>query len=202
MKSLIIIGVPRAGKSTLANAVAKKIGCTDTVSLIAIDAIRGGLDNVRNKNHFYKGFVRPAKHMSKTIQKRQQSKSIRETLQFTERFLKEMHDVSTVIFEGYYISPQTAVKLFNKDDFKIVAIGYPNIDLETKCKAIRKYDKDTPTNRLDDERLKKRLENFIKESKRIEKDSKNLGIHFIDTSKNYNQTIKDFADNVLEFLSE
>lgn len=44
MKSLIILGVPRAGKSTLATNIAKKLSETgNALSLINADAIMGGL---------------------------------------------------------------------------------------------------------------------------------------------------------------
>lgn len=59
MKSLIILGVPRAGKSTLATNIAKKLSETgNALSLINADAIMGGLTAERGGYNLYKLLLR------------------------------------------------------------------------------------------------------------------------------------------------
>lgn len=53
MKNLIIIGIPRAGKTTLAKCVAQEIGKNGyPVSVVSADAILGGLTQIRKKSFF------------------------------------------------------------------------------------------------------------------------------------------------------
>lgn len=64
MKSLIILGVPRAGKSTLATNIAKKLSETgNALSLINADAIMGGLTAERGGYNLYKLLLRPLRHI-------------------------------------------------------------------------------------------------------------------------------------------
>ena len=181
MKNLIILGVPRAGKSTLATNVAKKLSeCGDPISLINADAVMGGLTAER-RNH----------------SKQQMRKNL---VNFIGRFLDETAQTSTVIFEGAYISPEYATKIFNTKKFKIVVIGYPNISAEDKCKDIRKFDKKTPLNSLNDSELFNRISGLIKTSQEYQKQCKKYKMTFIDTSYDYHGEIKKFTENVCEYL--
>lgn len=203
MKNLIIIGIPRAGKTTLAKCVAQEIGKNGyPVSVVSADAILGGLTQIRKKSFFYTAVVRPCKHILPFISTAYKIKLMSDLYKFVPRFLSEQSEVLTVIYEDPYLSIDTAKQIFNKKKFKIVAIGYPNADIDKKIADIRKFDSNTPANRKNDEKLHIFVQTMINNSRNLAAKAKKHKILFIDTSNNYNAEIKKFAKSATQFLCD
>lgn len=201
MKNLIIIGIPRAGKTTLAQTVAREIGAAGhAVSVVSADALVGGLTQVYKRNLFYAGFIRPLKHVFRFLDRQYTARLIRDLHIMAGRFLNEQADVSTVIYEDAYLTVDRAIKLFDKKRFKIVAIGYPNANPDEKMADIRRHDGNTPANRMDDAELRKFVDAMMDNSRRLAHDAMKCKIPFIDTSVDYRGAIDDFAKNVIKFL--
>lgn len=201
MKNLIIIGAPRAGKTTLAKQIAQKLNDMGNItSLISSDALMGGLQNMNKHFAWYSHIYRPVKHILPAMRQKYNQILLRELSSFIQQYLPEQSDVSLVIYEGCHITPSMAVKLFNPEKFFIVAIGYPNADIDKKMQDIRKYDKNTPAQRRNDIQLRQYLQNAIKFSKHMESECRKLKIPFIDTSHDYNGEIQKFINFVPKFL--
>lgn len=201
MKSLIVIGIARAGKSTLAAGVARKIGAAGIpVSLMSADALMGGLQSVKKASFWYSWVYRPIKHLIPALSRRYKRQLGRDLAAFSRLALAEQDVVSTVIYEGCYLWPADAVRMFDPKRFKIVAIGYPNMTIEQKMADVRKYDKDSPAQKRSDERLHEYIRIAIENSRVMERECKKYNIPFIDTSYDYRGEIKKFVDNSLEFL--
>ena len=203
MKNLIILGVPRAGKSTLATVVAKKLSTTGLpLSLINADAVMGGLTAERSGGKFYKYIMRPLRHIVPGGRMRSKRQLRKKFCDFIVRFLSETAQTSLVVFEGAYISPERAVKMFDTNRFKIVVIGYPNISVHDKCADIRKFDKRSPINSLNEADMMARVSGLIKASQDYYKFCKKHNIEFVDTSYDYHGAIQHFADRVIAFLDD
>lgn len=201
MKNLVIIGIPRAGKTTLAKSVAQKIeSAGHPVSVISADALVGGLTQIRKKNFFYNAIYRPLKHVFPAMSRAYKAGLIRDLHNVATRFLSEQSDVSTVVYEDAYLTPTMAAKMFDRKKFKIIAIGYPNADIDKKIADIRKFDGKTPANRRNDEDLRVFVNSMIDSSRRLEHDAKKHKMPFIDTSHDYQGQIKKFTNNVLKIL--
>ena len=201
MKSLIIIGVPRAGKSTLATGVARKIGMANNpVSLISADALMGGLQSLQKVSFWYSYMYRPIKHLIPVLAQKYKQLLNHNLSAFSKIALAEQDAFSTVIYEGCYLGPSDAIHMFDPERFKIVAIGYPNITPEQKTADIRKYDKNTHIQRLDDKQLYEYIHSLIKASRKMARECKKYNIPFVDTSFDYCGEIQKFVDNSLDFL--
>ena len=201
MKGLIILGVARAGKSTLADRVARKIGTTGVpVSLFAADAMMGGMQSIQKSSFGYACFYRPLKHIMPWLARRYHARLQRDLVAFLARALREQGAVSTVIFEGCYLTPSMAIRMFDPAEFRIVGIGYPNADIAAKMRDIRKYDVNTPAARRDDARLTEYIRDKISNSRHLAAECQKYNIPFIDTSTDYHGQIQAFVDNVIEFL--
>lgn len=201
MKNLIILGVPRAGKSTLAKYVTKQLISEGVpVVLMPADSIVGGL-TARRAGFMWRIFVRPTRHIFPCLLKRSKKSLENNLCRFIKRFVDETSLDFPIIFEGAYISPSKAEHMFDPQKCKIVVVGYPNATLEEKIKNIRQFDDNTAISKQDDITIKKTITTFIKISKQYEKESKNKFV-FLDTSKQYHKTLCDFAKNVSEFLTE
>ncbi len=202
MKNLIILGVPRAGKSTLTKYVVNQmIQEGIPVTLMSGDALIGGL-TAQRAGLIWHIFVRPWRHIFPFI-KRTSKKSLHNNCRrFITRFFNETSSEFPIIFEGAHITPAQATKMFDQKHCKIVVVGYPNATPEDKIADIRKFDKNnTAISAQDDASLRKTVMNLIKISKQYEQESMGKFV-FLDTSKNYQETLKNFAKNVSKFLNE
>ena len=201
MKSLIILGVPRAGKSTLAHMVASKLGANgNTVSLIYGDAVIGGLTQVRHSNLLWRTFIRPLRHIIPFANMFSRWRLNKVMMNFVVRFLTETAQNSIVVFEGVQISPDMAARIFPRDIFQICTVGYPTVDAATKCKDIKSFDNKSHISRLSDKKMSKRIKRYIKKSIKYRKQCAKHDIVFIDTSHDYQGALTRFSDNICTFL--
>jgi len=202
MKNLIILGVPRAGKSTLAKYIVRQmIHDKNPVILIPGDSLMGGFTAQRT-SIIWRILVRPLRHIFPFI-KRNSKKSLHNNYRrFITRFFNETSSEFPVVFEGAYITPAQAAKMFDPKQCKIVVVGYPNANPKDKIADIRKFDnKNTAIGAQDEASLRKTVMNLIEISKQYEKESRGKFV-FLDTSKNYQETLKNFATNISKFLNE
>lgn len=201
MKSLIILGVPRAGKSTLAKYVVKQLVADGVpVTLMSADSLMGGLTE-RRASFMWRIFVRPLRHIFPCFKRKSKKILHSDFCRFIKRFFDETSSEFPVIFEGAYITPNQATQIFNQDTVKIVVVGYPYADIQEKIADIKKFDTNSPISRLDDKQIQYTVENLIKLSQQYLKESKDKCV-FLDTSKEYHKTLQDFAKNISAFLSE
>ena len=201
MKNLVILGVPRAGKSTLAYMCARQLAVDGSpAALVSADALLGGLMAHRN-SFFWRVFVRGLRHLFPSLKRASEQRLHRNMARFIKRFFKEMSDEIPIVFEGAYIDPNMAKKLFDLDKVKIVVVGYPNANADDKVADIRKFDKDTPISKLDDQHVKQRISRYIKTSKKYMEQSQGHFL-FLDTSSDYHGVLDNFAKNVKSYLED
>lgn len=201
MKSLIILGVPRAGKSTLAKYVVEQMISEEIpVTLLSADALIGGL-TAKRAGLLWRIFVRPLRHIFPVLRKNSKKTLHNDLRRFITRFFDETSADFPVVFEGAYITPAQAMQMFNPDKCKIVVVGYPNVDIQQKVADIRKFDKHSPISRLNDKSIQDRIKKLVNISKQYQQEADGKCI-FLDTSKEYHKTLKDFAKNISKFLNE
>lgn len=203
MKSLVILGVPRSGKTTLAREVlglfsADKIA----VSFLSADSIIGGLTDIQKHNVFWRVFVRPVRHIFPKMREQTKALRVSKMLSFVGRFINESSDIAPVVYEGAYITPDDAVKIFNQKKCMIVVIGYPNCTVDAKIRNIKRYDKKTPYTQRTAEQLTQLIKTNIERSKKMAAMAKKHKFMFIDTSTDYTHTIQSAARDIYKQLSK
>lgn len=159
MKSVLIIGVPRSGKTTLANLLCEHYG----YSLVSIDALVASFGNVFPELGFH---LEPEKteHMV-----------ARFVFEYIDRLNQEYPDRRFAV-EGCHISPQTAATCAGCD---VVCLGYPELAPEQFLVRVRQTD--WAASKPDDEILQMG-EYFTGQSKQHCLYCQKNGIHFIDTT--------------------
>ena len=203
MKSLVILGVPRAGKTRLSTKVAGQLAKEGFVPcVLPADVILSSLDKCR-KTLFWRYVIRPLKHVVPFANKISKQRLINKMVVFSRNFFKSIPDDKVVIFEGAYITPEEAIKKFDLNATKIVVIGYTHADIKQKMADIRKYSRGvSPLIKKTDEELYNRVAGFIAKSQEHKKMSEKYGLVFLDTSDDYCGTINSFAENIVDFLSD
>lgn len=185
-KSLLIIGHPRSGKSTLADMVADRYG----LSFMSLDSLNQTFREILPELGMHH---EPEKSESKF------APFLFKYMDWTA--YKPVYWPRRFVFEGCHVFPKTADKMMNKDKYKLVALGCPNLTPEQFVAAIRKNDRPYDwTAKKSDEELYQMAQDYIVKGKRIESECKELDIPFIDTSFNREEKLKEFADNLEDFL--
>ncbi|MDR1071470.1 MAG: hypothetical protein LBL21_02415 [Rickettsiales bacterium] len=185
MKNLIILGVERSGKSSLAEMLIARGGFSDVSMDYLADSITYGLPQVGLKDDSEIDNPTFLSFMQKMID--------------TFPYAKLPH---VTIIEGIRISPRKAVEITKPDEYKIVVLGYPNRTATEVLKRIREKEQDNCwTKDENDEFILEWVDKWIERSKIYQKDCHELGLTFIDTSFDFENSLNDFANNICEFLA-
>ena len=178
MKSLIIIGVPRAGKSSLANMICDKLG----YGLISIDAIVAT---------FYKTFPELGIHA-------EPEKSEPILSKFIFEFLHQLHlenPTRKYVIEGCHLSPETVAKNISYETCDAVCLGYPDLAPEQFLARVRKTNW---ASAKDDCEITQMGEYFIKQSKQQKTACDRHAIKFIDTSDDIEKALTEYIQQTYE----
>lgn len=101
------------------------------------------------------------------------------------------------IIDSAQILPSDIVKYLDRDKWDIYYFGYPDLTAKAKLKQMSRYntDKDWTYNKSDKELLEV-LNKLVLSSRRIQKDCRNIGITFVDTSNDYEKTINSIIRSI------
>jgi len=175
MKNVIIAGVSRAGKSTLAKKIAKDY----QMSYIPFDSIVSTLEELYPQTGI--------SHQDENIE---MSKSI---AVFLKGFMKhlEYEDINYVL-DLYQVFPSDIKDLFKADTHILIYLGYPYLCAEDKLIHVRKHAREKDwTNRVEDAEMIRILDLFIKESKLMENQCKKEHVDFFDTGELFEETLNN-----------
>lgn len=166
MKSILIIGVARSGKSRFS----KKF---KGYNHIPLDYFTSSL-----KHNF-----KETKITSNPIIDKESSKNLSLLL---SRVIDIMNnDKENYIIDSAHLYPEDIIGYIDTNKWDVYCLGYPNISVEKKFNEIRKYDNSNDwTYKRTDEELKSIISKLIIISKEMEKTCNKLNIKFIDTENN------------------
>ena len=200
MKNLVILGTARAGKSYLSKNVVGELSKNNhVVTLLPGDPLLGAVHKF-SRNLLWKLGFRKIVHAVPWFERIHKKRLRKKFLGFSLYFIDHIEKDVIIVFEGVQIKPDEAVKIFDKNKYKLVIVGYPNISVEQKIKEIRQFDKHSYISNKSDKELSSMFSAHITESKQYYEFAKKHNITFLDTSKNYQKTIKEFAKNICDFL--
>ncbi len=181
MKNVIIMGRPRSGKSTLATMLADRYN----YQIIRTDAIRNSFRDVFPEMNI-------KAHTAIKSEKFQ-------------KFVKHFFDYSVksarnnnfkFVLEGCEITPKDCKDLYANENL-IYVLAQKDITPEEMASNIRKYDtaKDWTT-KMTYEELLSYCEASINKAIKIEKECKELGLAFYDTSKNRKNVLEKIIEDI------
>lgn len=176
MKNILIAGVAKSGKST----ICKKICEGGKYNHIPFDYITASM-----KRNYPEWGVK-----SDVI--------INDTSIILCTLFKTMTDIindteEKFIIDCAHIYPHDIVNKLNLNKWKIIFVGYPNINMNEKISNIRKYDINGWTTKKSDEELKNIIGKLKKISKIIKKECDEYNFTFIDTSDNFEDVINNIS---------
>lgn len=181
MKNIIIIGRPRAGKSTLANMIADKYN----YQIIRTDAIRNTFRDVLPELN-----IRP--HTAIESEKFQMF--IKEFLRLN---IKQARNKYSFVMEGCETSVKDCKEIYDNEDNLIYVLAQKDITPEKMASDIKKYDTEKDwTYEMSYNELIKYCTNSIQKAKIIYEECKKYGLKFFDTSVNREKVLNDIMKDI------
>ncbi|MGJ3247134.1 MAG: hypothetical protein ACFE0I_13820 [Elainellaceae cyanobacterium] len=185
MKTVIICGVCRAGKSRLANMVFNNTKST----IIHADSLTNFL-----KNNIPERFA--VDFQLNGILKPDPSEIIIKKL---IRHMGKEFDYLKIV-ESSVIAPATVNQHFRGDQYISLFLGYPCVDVLQKLETIRQAAIDDPycwSHQYSDLEMLRYIEHFKQLSVDIERTCEQLGLQFTDTSENWSEAIQTAYDFIV-----
>lgn len=186
MKNIIILGVARSGKTTLARMIKQKYS---NYNIIDGDCIRTTFEKVM-----------PKLHINHINGEGMTEKFPEFCSKLFEYQVKEHKGHFNYIFESCDISPFQLKKYFNIKDTIVLFLGYPNLTIEETFNNYKKYalENDYMAKKTDKEIMDRAIM-WTEKSNKLKEECSKYKIRFIDVSYNRNNTfeklIEELCDN-------
>ncbi|MDR2770174.1 MAG: hypothetical protein LBB08_01865 [Rickettsiales bacterium] len=184
-KSLLILGHPRSGKTTLGDMICDKFG----FSFISIDSLVYAFREILPELEMH--------------HEPERSEIIFAPFLFTymDR-IKHASVYRNFVIDSCHVRPKIAEKMMDKDKYKLAVLGCPSLAPEQYVAAIRKNDKSFDwTAKQADNELLSMAKQYISTAKQMESECAGLGIKFIDTSFDRQIKLEKFVENLEDFLT-
>lgn len=175
-KNIIIAGVPRSGKSTLA----KRLCAAQMASYFPMDSVVstfGRLFPETGITHY------DASH----------ERACRAFKPFFCEFLKHLdYEDFEFVADVYHLLPDGAVSEGLTERYAVLFLGYPSADCAEKCSRIRADARENDwTTSLNDPKLEEVVHRFIEESLGLKAACERLGIRFVDTGNRFTERLEE-----------
>lgn len=185
MKNVIIIGRPRAGKSTLANMIVDKYN----YQIIRTDTIRGSFKDVFPELNIKSHTAIDSKEFQLFCKT------------YLERNMRQPRNKYNYVMEGCEMHVKDCKELYDNGDNLIYCLAQVDISPEEMAKNMKDNDTDKDwTNEMSDEERLEYCKRSIEKAKLIKEECKVYGLKFYDTSKNredvLNEIMKDIQKNI------
>lgn len=176
MKNLLIAGVAKSGKSTICGKICEE----EKYNHIPFDYITASM-----KRNYPEWGVK-----SDVI--------INDTSKILCTLFKTIADIindtdEKFIIDCAHIYPHDIANKLDLNKWKIIFVGYPNIDVDEKVKNIRKYDINGWTTKKSDGELKAIINKLKEISNIIKQECDKYNFTFIDTSNNFEYVINNIS---------
>ena len=194
MESILIAGVPRSGKSTIARRVAEAGGA----AYFPVDALVSTLGSLYPElgiTHYTEEPRGVSTHLAPVVVELEQH------LQY---------EGMTVVLDAYQCFPRDLVAALShrhlalptgegagEAPFAVVYVGYPEADVRAKTEDIRAHGRaEDWAQALDDDALAQLVERYVRESGEIRTQCAELGWHFIDTSNDFEAVVSKAVETL------
>ncbi|GEM_PF-4461065 len=179
MKTVVIGGVCRTGKSRLANKIFQNTKSTVFHADHLMNILYNNFpDSVKDK--FPKVLIKLIRNMGKEFN-------------------------YTRIFESCHVDPIVVKSKLNYPNYIFLFLGYPKVNINKKLQQLREYGANHSecwTNQHDDRSLILHIQHFAEISQEHQLKCQQVAIPYFDTSDNFNDVWDEAYDYVMQKLSE
>lgn len=188
MKNILIMGVGRAGKTTLSNMIKEKY---NSYSLIHSDSIKWGLIRAAGKESYYNKNIKEQKEFEHGEYFQ------RVLLEFFNSCIRNDKNNYGYILESGQLEPKIVKEYIDFKNTKIIVLGHGDLTKNDIIKLCRDNDKVGDWSfGISDEELNSQAEKWAEVNQTLKEDCPKYGLEYIDTSKDRDKILKDILEKI------
>lgn len=189
MKNILILGIGRAGKTTLSKMIKEKI---NSYNILHSDSLKWAMIRAKGEEKYYREHVDEQKEF--------------EHGEYFQRTLLELYNSLInqdkkkygYILESGQLYPQIVKEMVDFNNTIVVCLGLGNLSIEDMVNQCIEHDqKDDWTYGLSREYLRKHATDWYNTNKMLKEECPKYGIKYFDTSKNRVETLNNILDEII-----
>jgi len=189
MKNILIMGIGRAGKTTLSKMIKDKY---NGYNLIHSDSLKWALIRAEDKESYYRENVDKQKefehgeYFQKTL------------LQLYNSLIKKDEKQYGYILESGQLHPKYVKEMVDFNNTKVICLGLGDLTVDEMVELCVEHDKEKDwTYGLPREYIKKHAQDWYKCNRMLKEECPKYGIEYVDTSKNREEILKEILENIV-----
>ena len=190
MKNILIMGIGRAGKTTLSKMIKDKF---NNYNLIHSDSLKWALIRAEDKESYFRQNVDKQKEF-------EHSEYFQRTLLgfFNSQVNKDNKKYGCILESGQ-LHPKIVKEMIDFENTIVLCLGLGDFTVNDMVEQCIKFDtEESWTYKLPKEYIAKHAEDWFVSNEMLKKECPKYGIKYIDTSKNREEVLK----NILEYISK
>ncbi len=186
MKNILIMGIGRAGKTTLSRMIKDKY---NYYNLIHSDSLKWALIRAKNEEVYYRTNVDKQKEF-------EHSECFQRTLlEFFKSQIKK--DNYGTILESGQLHPKIVKEMIDFKNTVVICLGLGDLKAEDMVEQCLKYDtKESWTYGLPKEYILEHAQDWYNNNEMLKIECPKYGIKYIDTSKNREQILNEILETL------
>lgn len=188
-KNILIMGIGRAGKTTLGKMIKDKY---NSYNLIHSDALKWAMIKAENKENYYRENVDAQKQF-------EHGEYFQRTLlELYNSLIRKDTNKYGYILESGQLHPKMVSEMIDFHTTNVICLGLGNFSIEEMVQQCITYDtKESWTYKLPREYLTKHAEDWYNSNEMLKKECPKYGIKYIDTSKDREKILKDTLEKLI-----
>lgn len=188
MKNILIMGIGRAGKTTLSEMIKEK---HPEYNLIHSDSIKWAMIRAAGKEEYYRTNIKE-QHEFECGEYFQ-----RVLLEFFNSCVRNDKNKHGYILESGQLEPKYVREMLDFDKTEVICLGHGNLKEKDIIKLCREHDKQGDwTYNISDADLEAHVEKWVQMNEQLKKECLTYEIKYIDTSKDRNAILKNILQNI------
>ena len=192
MKNILIMGIGRAGKTTLSEMIKDKY---NSYNLIHSDSLKWALIRAEDKELYYRENVDKQKEFEHGEYFQ------RALLEFYNSLIRADDKKYGYILESGQLHPRYVREMIDFNNTNVVCLGLGDLTRDDMVNQCIKYDKPKDwTYGLTREYIEKHAEGWYECNEMLKKECPKYGIKYIDTSKNQEEMLNNILEDICDFI--
>lgn len=189
MKNILIMGIGRAGKTTLSNIIKDRY---NSYNIVHSDSLKWALIRAKGQEKYYREKVNIQKEFehSEYFQ--------RVLLEFYNSLIRNDIKGYGTILESGQLHPKLVREMIDFNTTNVICLGLGNLNKEQIVDLCFEHDTEKDwTYGLKREYIAKHAENWYKRNEMLKKECPKYGIKYVDTSVNRLETLNNLANDMI-----
>lgn len=188
MKNILIMGIGRAGKTTLSNMIKEKY---KEYNLVHSDCIKWAIIRAKGLEEEYTRNIKKQKEFehSEYFQKI--------LLEFLASSIRNDDNKNGYILESGQLQPKLVKEYMHSTNIQVICLGHGNLTKKDIIELCRNNDKENDwTYDVSDEELDAHAEKWADMNEELKNECPKYGIKYIDTSKNREKILNEILKEI------